>query len=464
MSDTANPGTPGRRASVRRERRIDLLVGLAILLPAVVAVSIGVIGGEDDPLLGPRPPTTSALTSATVVCPSGLAARGTVRVMRTPGVPGGDLTIGDDTVAVPADGSVTLPAGSAPVVLEGRDEAAPGIAAGREDRLAVPECRAPSYDEWLVGVGASARYATTVELVNPDDSDAVVDLALLGPDGPIEEPALRGLEVPARGVRLVDLAEVAPRAEVSAAHLVVVRGRVTATARSTSDPLGRGRVTTDFLPADAEPATSSLLLGVPPNPVEPTLYLANPGDDEVRVTTRLVSDEAVFTPTDAEEVAVPPRSMVAVDLTEVLSGDVAEGVVGLQVDATGPVVSSMSALVRDDLVLLAPAPDLREPAAVALPAGAKTLLLGGATRTGVVHVTSYDADGTEVADERVEVGSGRAAQLALPSGAVAVTVEARNTRIRAVVSLPAAGASPGLATLRVRPAQLQARIPVVVPE
>lgn len=464
MSETARP-TPGRRASARRERRIDVLVGLAVLLPAVVSVSLAVIGEEENPLADQRLPTTSPLTSATVVCPSGVAAGGVVRVARVPGVPGGELSVGDDTITVDDGGSSdTVPATEGPVVLDGRGRAAPGIAAGREDRLAVPECRAPSYDEWLVGVGASARYATTIELVNPDGGDAVVDLALHGEDGPVEEPALRGIEVPAHGVRQIDLAKAAPRAEVVSAHLVVVRGRVTATARNTWDPLGRGRVTTDFLPADTAPSTSSLLLGLPDQASATTLYLTNPGEDEVRVTPRLVSAEAVFTPTGVEEVAVPPGAMVPVDLTEVLQGEVADGVLGLQLDATGPVVSSVMALVRDDLVLLAPAPDLREPAAAVVPAGAKTLLLGGAQRTGVVHVTSYDTRGRTLADKQVEVGAGRAATLALPAAAVAVVVEARNTRIRAVVSLPVTGRQPGLATLRVRPAELRAQIPVVTPE
>ncbi|KRB79646.1 hypothetical protein ASE01_23250 [Nocardioides sp. Root190] len=461
MSETASGG---RRASTGRERRVDVLVGLAILLPALVAVSVGLIGSEDDPFGGPRLPTTAALTSATVVCPSGVTSGGSVRVTRVPEVPGGELSVGDDTITVEAGASVAVPAPDGPVVLDGQGRAAPGIAAGRDEPLAVPECRAPSYDEWLVGVGASARYATTIELVNPDDSDAVVDLALQGEDGPIEEPALRGLEVPANSTRQVDLAAVAPRTETTAAHLTVVRGRVTATARNTSDPLGRGRVTTDFLPADTEAATDSLILGVPAAPTQLMLHLANPGDDEVRVTTRLVSGEAVFTPTGAEEVDVAPHSMVSVDLTEVLSGDVAKGVVGIQVDSTGPVVSSAMGLVRGDLVLLAPAPELSDPAATVLPRGAKTLLLGGATRTGVVHVVSYDARGTVLADERVETGAGRADSLALPPGAVSVTVEARNTRIHAVVSIATGGRTPGLATVRVRPAELRAQIPVVVPE
>lgn len=264
----------GRRASVSRGRRIDLLVALAIAAPAVVALSVGVIGGEDNPLSGPQPPTTSALTSATMVCPGGLTGDdGAVRVTRTPDVPGGELAVATAPAARGASGSsatkagkpvtveqgstVEVPSSTGPTVLDGRGAAAPGIAAGRDGELAVPECRGPSYDEWLVGVGASARYATTIELVNPDDGDAVVDLALHDATGPVEEPALRGIEVPPHGVKRIDLATAAPRAEATAAHLTVVRGRVTATARNTWDPLGRGVVSTDFLPRTRAPPAAA---------------------------------------------------------------------------------------------------------------------------------------------------------------------------------------------------------------
>lgn len=471
----------GRRASLSRPRRVDLLVGVAILAPAVVALSVGFIGGEDNPVAGPQAPTTSALTSATTVCPGGLTGDdGQVRVTRAPDVPGGELAVavapaargasGSSTteagsaIAVEQGSSVLVPSSSGPTVLDGRGEAAPGIAAGRDSALAVPECRGPSYDEWLVGIGASARFATVIELVNPDDGDAVVDLALHDRSGPVEEPALRGIEVPPHGVKRIDLATAAPRAEATAAHLTVVRGRVTATARSTWDPLGRGRVTTDFLPADQDPASSSLILGVPDKPTQPTLQLANPGADEVRVSVRLVTEQSVFAPTGAPEISVGPQAMETVDLSKLLRGAVAEGVIGIQVEASGPVASSFMALSRGDLVLLAPAPALEDPTAAVLPSGKRTLVLGGARRTSVVHVVSFDQAGKQVRADKVEIGADRGATLSLPAKAASVSVLARNTPIQAVVLAATGGRQPGLATLRVRPAELRSEIPVVFPE
>ncbi|UUW89548.1 DUF5719 family protein [Pimelobacter simplex] len=471
------PSGPGRRASVVRRRRVDILVALAIGLPTVVALGIGAIGGEDSPQPGGvRPPTSSALTSATTVCPAGLEPGPVpVRVGRSPGVPGGDLDVltGAPTattvteaapVTVTADATATVPGSTGATVLTGKGEAAPGIVAGRGEGLAVPECRAPSYDEWLVGLGASARYATTVELVNPDDGEAVVDIALSDASGPVEEPALRGIQVPAHGVKRIDLSATAPRRTLTAAHVTVIRGRVTTTARTTRDPLGRGRVSTEFQPTQAEPDTSNLILGLPAKPTGATLFIANPGQDEVRATVRLVTTDATFTPTDAEPISVAPGAMATADLSKLLAGKSGEGVVGVLVESPDPVATSVRLLQSSDLVLLAPAIDVREPTAAVLPAGAKTLLLGGAQRPGVVHVTSYDAAGAQLRDDQVEVAPDRAASLALPPGAVRVAVEARNTRVAGVFSMPVAGRQGGLATLRLRPAETHARIPVVAPQ
>ncbi|WP_436699402.1 DUF5719 family protein [Nocardioides sp. BYT-33-1] len=471
MSD---PKPAGRRASVARRRRVDVLVALALALPAVVGVAIGVIGDEQTPRAGTRPPTTAELASSTVVCPGGTGPASTARAGRTPDVAGGPVTVlaapQDGSAAVPAT-SVTVAAGATavvpdsagPIVLGGEGAAAPGIAAGRDDALAVPECRPPAYDEWLVGLGATARYATTLELVNPDDGEAVVDLALVDEDGPAEEPALRGIQVPARGVQRIDLATAAPRRGITAAHVTVTRGRVTVTARNTRDQLGRGRAATDFLPTQAAPATDNLILGLA-GIRNATLVVANPGDDEVRARLRLVTADATFTPTGAADVSVPPRAVREVDLRPLLTGENAAGVLGVLVESADPLVASARLVHRGDLALLAPVTTVEEPTAAVLPVGEKTLLLGQADRSGVVQVTSYAADGAMLREDQVEVAPDRAAPLDLPPEAVLVAVEPRGTAIAGVVMLPAAGGQPGLATLRLRPAETHARIPAVTPE
>ncbi|MBS4751561.1 hypothetical protein KG112_01905 [Nocardioides sp. zg-ZUI104] len=477
----ADSAATGRRAALRRGRRVDLLVALGVVLPAVTAIALVVIGEEERTAPAGSPPTDAALTSLSLVCPSPVATRGAgVRAARAPEVPGGTVQVrladpagpaqararlesaGD--LDVPARGSVAVPDASGAVALSADGEAAPGLVAGRTERAAaVPECRAPSYDEWFVGLGASARYASTLELVNPDPGDAVVDVVLHGPDGILEEPGLRGVQVPGHSVRRLDLSRIAPRTALTAAHVTSVRGRVVTSAPTTRDPLGGGVVSTDFLPAVAAPSTDSLILGLPQRPGSAMLVVANPGADEARVTPRLVTAEATFAPVGAPEITVPPRSAVQVRLDELLRDDAAEGAVGLRLTSTTATVASLRLTVGSDLALLAPVPQLREPTTTVVPRGAKTLQLAGATRAGVVRVRSYGADGAELADKSVDVRTDTAATLRLPSAAVSVQVEPRDTPISGVVSLP--GQAPtSLATVRLRPAELRARIPVVAPD
>lgn len=469
--------SPGGRRAVAPARRFDLLTVLAVALPAVVAIAVMVVGDEQTGTAGPQSATVSPLTSATVVCPSGTRTSSRITLGRVPDVAGGDVEVGsaaasasketdpqpvpEGTVTPVNDVPVTIDAASGATILQARGPAAPGLVAGRDDALALGECRPPSYDEWLVGTGASARYATVVELVNPDDGEAVVDLAIHTGAGLVEEPALRGLQVPARSVRRIDLAKVAPRSGTFAAHLSVIRGRVTATAVNQLDELGRGRVTSDYLPSVAGPTDDGVILGLPDQRTGTLLALANPGDDQVRVTVRLVTEDTVFTPTGAPEITLEPQSSRSVSLQGLLSQENAQGVVGLQVEATAPIVSSLRLQSRGDLVLLAPVVDVDEPTAAVLPTGDKTLVLGRATGTGVIQVVSYDARGAEITDKRVEVGPGRAATLALPRAAVLVTVEPRNTLIAGVVTVPGTGSARGLAALRLLPPAMRSRIPAV---
>lgn len=475
-------GGGGRRSAGGSPRRIDLLIGLALVLPSLVAAAVVVIGRQDSSLdaLAGRGPTSAALTASTVVCPSALSARSApVRVVRAPGVEGGELATrtapapgsaadaalgGAAQVAVPAGAGAVVPSSTGATVVEGRGAAAPGVVAGRRDRLAAPECATPGYDEWLVGLGASARYGTVIEIVNPDPGEAVVDIELHGAVGVIDEPQLRGVQVPGGGVRRIDLAAVAPSTEITAARVAVLRGRASVTARSTRDLLGRSRAVTDYQPSDV-PARDRLILGVPARPTEATLYLANPGDDEVRVTPRLVTADAVFTAAGTEPVSVPPGGVAAVELTRVLRGDSAAGVVGLRLQSTGPVAASLRVVTaQGDLALLAPAIAVSDPAALVLPAGTASLVLGGLQRTGNVEVTAIGPSGAAAGTQTVELGADRTAVVRLPAQAVAVSVVSRAGPVSGVAAGVVGGRTGGLAVVRLRAPELRTEIPSVEPD
>lgn len=473
-AETGELPVASRRRAQTARRRWDVLGVLALILPAVVLGAVALIGSQEDPAAGAHPPETNPLTRSTVVCPPAIDNGGRaadVVAARAPGVAGGEVTVrsGERRLSEAApvtvdDAPVTIPDTPASVVLDAEGEAAPGLVAGRRESLAAPPCRPLAYDEWYVGLGASARNGSVITLVNPDDTPAVVDVTLLGPSGPVEEGRLRDVPVRAGGTVRLDLAEIAPRRSEVAAHVAVTRGRVSASVAHQWDPLGAGRVSVEALPAQAEPTTSGLLLGVDPAAEQAWLHLANPGDDEARVSVRVLTEEAVFAPSSAEDVVLPPLSSLRVPLRSLVDAEAGEGMLGLVVESSAPVVSTARGLVEEDLVAVGAAARLEEPAAVVVPEGEGRLYLGGATGTGTVRVDAYDSDGKALlSDERVEIGADRAAVLDLPDGTAALTLSTRNADVAATVRVDTGGDSPGATYIPVQPALLDSEVPTVLP-
>lgn len=482
MSDTAP--SVGRRAAAtppgRRGlagRRVDALVVLALVLPAATGAAFAVNRADDPAPPAAAPPTSARLTDASLVCAAGSSrAAGPVQLSRVPDVDGGEVVVrvspkragakaalrerGERSVR---PGRLTSVAAAGDVAVTGRGTGAPGLVAGRTGPArAVAECRPPTYDEWYVGIGAAARQSSTIELANPDEGPAIVEIAVYGRYGPepLDVPDLRGIRVPGRQVVRLDLSAKTPRRGTLAAHVLVVRGRVTTTVRHTFDPLGRDLPRVDFLPAQALPSTSNLLLGVPAR-TDGVIHLFNPGEDETRATVRVVSDSAVFTPAGLDEVAVPAGSVRQVSLSKVLTRKAAEGAVGLEVVSPEPLVASVRVL-GDDLGLIGPsvAFDAGERVSAVVPAGPKALVLGGAERTGTVRVTAYDDRGKRLLDgKRVGVGADRGRRVRLPEAAALLVVEARNTAVAGTVVLT----GDRLGALRLRPAQVDADVPAVRP-
>ncbi|MDZ5621207.1 DUF5719 family protein [Nocardioides sp. HM23] len=472
-ADRAGATGPGRRGIVQR-RKVDALLVLALVLPIVVAGALAVTRGDDPATTyAAAPPSPARLTDASLVCAAASSSTaGDVMLSRVPGMRGGDVTVrvaegeavdlgGPRNLEV-RTGELASVASDGDVLATGTAAAAPGLVGGRTGPArAAAECRAPTFDEWYVGIGAAAKQSSTIELANPDEGPAVVEIALHGRPGPLIEQELHGIRVAGHQVMRLDLSQLTPRRGTLAAHLTVVRGRVVSTVRHTYDPLGRGTPRIDFLPAQAAPATENLLLGVPSDG-DGVVNLFNPGDDEARATVRVVSDSAIFTPAGLDEVVVPGGTVRQLPLSQVLTREAADGALGLQVVAAQPLVASVR-VVGDDLGLIAPSTAIADdqPVTAVVPEGPKSLVLAGAERAGVVRVTATDARGEVLMDEqRVEVGADRGHSLELPDDAVLVTVRSTNTTIAGTVMLT----GDRIGALRLWPADIDADVPVVRPE
>ncbi|MDN4162271.1 DUF5719 family protein [Nocardioides abyssi] len=440
--------TSRRAARARPSRALDVTVVLAVLLPLLTGGAV-LLTRTETPGVPDRSPVETTLGAASVVCP---AAEAPARVTPASGGSGTVVAgLGNEESEVEvAPDRVAEVAGlrGRPVVVGAQDELAPGLVAGRyADRpLRVAECAAPAPEQWFTGVGAGAGHSSVLELVNPDNGAAVADVVVTGRAGVVEAPALRGVAVPGRSRVRLDLAELVPRRDELSLHVTTQRGRVFSDVLDRVDELGAGDAAEDHLPPQAAPATSATLLGLPTGPGRRTLVIANDGDSEVRAGVRVLDERSVFAPEGLEDVRVPPQSVARVELGATLGPLVADGALGVVVDATGPVTATLRSFVGGDLAHAVPTAGFEDATVAVVPPGRKRLVVAGATSTGVVEVVARDASGTELATKRVEVSPDRGVAVGLPARAVHLTVTPQRTPV--VASVVAATGGSGVVRLR----------------
>ena len=445
--------------------RADLV--LAVVLPLVCVAAL--LGARPDP--GDRgddvrhEPELTALTSASVVCPSPIgpdAFTGATTLSEA----SGELVagLGDAVTAVPVQPSVVspLPPADGPVVVAGTDELAPALVAGRSGAspFAATDCRPPTAEQWFTGLGSGATHSSVIELVNPSAGRAVGDIVLWSQAGPLDVPELLGISVPGGDRVKIDLAEIVPRRGELMASVTTSRGRLAVDVADSVDELGTGLVASDWLSPQPEPSTRNLLLGLARDPGDRILVLGNPGDDEVRVTVRIVTPDAVFAPAGLEPVAVPPGSTKPVTLTALVDEAAAQGATGLLVESTGPVVANLRQLAGKDLSEVAPAPPLATTTAVLVPPGKARLLLADPAGVGVATVVALDASGGELSTKTVELAPDTGASIAIADGTALVRVTVERTSVRAALLVTSAN---GVAVVPLRELLVDGLVPDVRP-
>jgi len=431
-------------------RRFGVDVVLAVVLPVACALSLLLLQPDRDQPSG-DPPVETPLTAASVVCPSALPASDTDLLgVSTIGVDPeaklkGEVQVGLGPTVAPlkvVTGRVSTAApGSGPAVVAGTGDLAPGLVAGRSRTapLAAVDCVPPVADQWFTATGADATHDSTVELVNPNAGPAIADITVRSPAGVLDVPALRGVSVPGSSSQVLDLGQITPRRGELSLEVHTSRGRLAVHVVDAYDELGSGIRAQDWLPAQAAPATSNLLLGLATGEGERTLVLSNPGADEVRATVKVVTPTSVFAPAGVEPVRVAPDSTEALSLDDVLQQAAKDGATGLLVESTAPVTATLRQVASDDLSLLVPAPPISTSTAVVVPVGPKRLLLAGPDAVGVATVTAYAANGKQLASQRVELAPDTGADVPLPDDTALVLLTPERTSVRAAVFVQGTG-------------------------
>lgn len=462
MTDPVEAGPAGgrRRSAATPGRRVSPLTVLALLIPVLTVAALALVRPASEPVRT-HAPTDADLDRATAVCPLRLPGADDV-VLGSTSLASGDLAVrvdGEDRTE-PLAGGVGSLTERAEVVVAAADDLAPGLVVTRAGAGSATVCARPAPEQWFTGVGAAAEHASTLTLVNPDRGPAVADVTVYDGSGIVDVPALRGVRVPGGRSTSFDLAGVVPSRDALALRITVSRGRLGASVVDVIDPVGRPRPVREWLPAQTAPSESSYVLGVGTAAADRVLTVANPGDSEVRVDLLLVGLDSEFAPAGVEELRLAPESVQEIDLGRVLRGRVVEDVQALRLDATAAITATLRTQVSDDLALAVAGPVVESSAGVALPAGAKRIVVAGATAPGVVVLRAWDADGEEVVSERrVEVGPATAARIRLPDDAVLALV--RLGRTSAVVSVEVV--DQGLSVLPLEQLVTTGRLPDVRP-
>lgn len=438
-------------------RRFDLTVVVGGVLVLLAAAAL-VLTRPGAPSAERHRPSPAALSSAVVICPDPLDASTRIGVASAAA---GSVVVGATSLPVRPDAVTKVPPASAPVIVQGSGASAPGLVAGMStvSPLTALDCTPPAASQWFTGVGAGPTHASVIELANPNPGPAIADIEVLGGDGPVDVPALRGVEVAGHGTASLDLGKLLPTTDLLALHVTVDRGQVGVAVRDRGERLSGSTTTEDWLAPQARPSRHNLLLGVQTGTGRQTLALANDSDSEVRATVRLVTASSTFAPASLKQVVVKAHSVSQTILDDVLSSAVGSGTLGLSVSSSAPVTASLRAVVGNDLSLLAPGGAFARSTTVIVPKGEKTLVLGGATGVGAVTVVARNGAGKQLSTQRVAVGPERGETVTLPSGAVSVSV----TPERAVIQGAVLVKGNGSAVVRLRELVRSAQVPHVAP-
>ncbi|MEU6996463.1 DUF5719 family protein [Streptomyces sp. NPDC046465] len=209
-------------------------------------------------------------------------------------------------------------------------------AAGSGRGMQGVNCTAPDTDFWFPGASTAKGRSDYIHLTNPDDSAAVVDVELFGPEGEVTSQVGDSIQVQPHSSVPVLLSTLADKQYTNLTmHVTARSGRVAAAVQSSDEKLGG-----DWLPAAADPADSLVLPGIPKDATSVRLVAFAPGADDADLKVQLASATGTITPARHENLHVKGGMTAAVDLADVTKGE-AGSLLLTQTDTSVPVVAAL---------------------------------------------------------------------------------------------------------------------------
>ncbi|MFF0437114.1 DUF5719 family protein [Streptomyces sp. NPDC004327] len=192
------------------------------------------------------------------------------------------------------------------------------VTAGGARGLLGVSCTPPDTDFWFPAASTAKTRQDYVHLTNPDDTAAVADIELYGPEGRLKSQVTEGIPVPAHAsvpVLLPTLTTDAAQQDVTV-HVTTRSGRVGAVVGSADEKAG-----SDWIPASADPAGTAVLPGIPGDATSVRLVAYAPGDDDADLKVQLVTPTGTIVPAGAGTLHVKSGMTAALDLPDLTRGE-----------------------------------------------------------------------------------------------------------------------------------------------
>ena len=278
-------------------RVIETLVGFAILTGIVIGIT------ALTPAELPRVTTVEAIRSTKVVC--------------VPAAAGATVMVDSTTTVTPLGGATTqtnravLTGQETSVVAEGTDDPMGSTIAGTGGVRTLTQCVKPA-SRGVIALPATAD--TQLKIVNPDASEAAIDLTLYGAEGEIQSLGARGITLAAYEERAIALSVLTKKATPVGVSFQASRGRAAVMAITQTQSSGTAA-------GPSQLGTSHLLPGIPAGATSSVVVLANPGETRITANLTAYGTTPAYHPQGGENISVPPHASVSVSLENALLGE-----------------------------------------------------------------------------------------------------------------------------------------------
>ena len=460
-----SPRTPGRRIAERPHPEPGTAPSVAAPRTVVVAAASVVVLGSALAWAGtasaPSPHRSQGISRTTPVARDFSCVGGLPGASATAGV-AGESTSAGLTVDDAARGRATRTLSGRPTHVHADAAVAARAFAVRTAKakhwFAAGSCPSPRATWWFVGVGGSGSHHSELTMADPRKGDAIVDIEVFGPHGPVEAPGLQDVRISSGGVTRFDLSKVAPAVGDLAVRVVASRGLVSASVADTWSAGYVGRPVRDWVTEQPVAGRRVTIAGLPARDVRAGALVANPSMSEAVVRVSLLGADGAFAPTSHAAVRIPPQSVHRIRLAGMLKAQPR----ALRLESQVPVSATVRVRRDTDAAYLPVVVPLSGSSVVGVPAhegSASLVLIGGKLKTSA-GVTVFSASGRALVERTLPIGASATTTFALPKHAASVQV--RGATVAGALLL-GEDTKHSLAVLPLTPTGSEARVPAIRP-